>query len=100
MGLAIVQRIIDWQGGKIWFEDVAGDNGVVFRFTWNKSPQDMPADDDSSDGEQAAEAAKAAHASDHGSDCDHDHAHADSHTHDHAEECVGHNTMVLEKEDA
>jgi len=100
MGLAIVQRIIDWQGGKIWFEDVAGDNGVVFRFTWNKSPQDMPADDDSSGGEQAAEAAKAAHDSDHGSDCDHDHAHADSHTHDHAEECVGHNTMVLEKEDA
>jgi len=41
MGLAIVQRIIDWQGGKIWFHPAA-EGGVVFKFTWNKAPQDMP----------------------------------------------------------
>jgi len=42
MGLAIVQRIIDWQGGKIWFHDRAEGTGTVFRFTWNKQPPTMP----------------------------------------------------------
>ena len=42
MGLAIVQRIIDWQGGKIWFEDGPDGKGVVFRFTWNKKATEMP----------------------------------------------------------
>ena len=99
MGLAIVQRIIDWQGGKIWFENVEGASGVVFRFTWNKSPQDMPTDeDDLSDAasEQKPEQVEL----DHGPDCEHDHAHTHDHTHDHANECAGHNTMVLEKEEA
>jgi signal transduction histidine kinase len=100
MGLAIVQRIIDWQGGKIWFEDAAGENGVVFRFTWSKSPQDMPTDDDEladSSSEQQVQAVE----DDHGPDCQHNHEHADNHAHDHAEEeCVGHNTMILEKDEA
>ncbi|MGI9292291.1 MAG: sensor histidine kinase, partial [Gammaproteobacteria bacterium] len=42
MGLAIVQRITDWQGGKIWFEDNPAGQGVVFHFTWNKKPVEMP----------------------------------------------------------
>ena len=99
MGLAIVQRIIDWQGGKIWFEDVEGESGVVFRFTWNKSPQDMPSDEDDLSG-GASEHTHHAAAHDHGADCEHDHAHNHEHTHDYAEDCVGHNTMVLEKEEA
>ena len=99
MGLAIVQRIIDWQGGKIWFEDAEGESGVVFRFTWNKSPQDMPSDEDDSPG-GASEHTHHAAAHDHGEDCKHDHAHTHGHTHDHAEDCVGHNTMVLEKGEA
>ena len=41
MGLAIVQRIIDWQGGKVWFHPAA-EGGTVFKFIWNKAPQDMP----------------------------------------------------------
>jgi PAS domain S-box-containing protein len=45
MGLAIVQRIIDWQKGRIWFEDNPAGKGVVFKFTWNKTPQDMPTDE-------------------------------------------------------
>jgi len=99
MGLAIVQRIIDWQGGKIWFENVEGASGVVFRFTWNKSPQDMPTDeDDLSDA--ASEQKPEQMEQDHGPDCEHDHAHTHDHTHDHADECAGHNTMVLEKEEA
>jgi len=42
MGLAIVQRIIDWQGGKIWFEDGPDGKGTVFHFTWTKKPQKAP----------------------------------------------------------
>jgi PAS domain S-box-containing protein len=42
MGLAIVQRIIDWQGGKIWFEDNPAGKGVIFHFTWNKQPVETP----------------------------------------------------------
>lgn len=41
MGLAIVKRIIDWQGGRIWFHDRAGGSGTVFKFLWNKNP-DLP----------------------------------------------------------
>jgi signal transduction histidine kinase len=44
MGLAIVQRIIDWQGGEIWFEDGPNGVGVTFHFTWNKAAQDMPSE--------------------------------------------------------
>jgi PAS domain S-box-containing protein len=36
MGLAIVKRIIDWQGGRIWFHPGPGNRGTVFKFTWNK----------------------------------------------------------------
>jgi PAS domain S-box-containing protein len=38
MGLAIVKRIIDWQGGRIWFHAGPGDKGTVFKFIWNKIP--------------------------------------------------------------
>jgi len=40
MGLAIVQRIIDWQGGKVWFH-TAAEGGTIFKFVWKKTPQDM-----------------------------------------------------------
>jgi PAS domain S-box-containing protein len=42
MGLAIVKRIIDWQGGDIWFHEGPDGKGAVFKFTWNKAPRDMP----------------------------------------------------------
>ncbi len=42
MGLAIVKRIIDWQGGNIWFHAGPDGKGAVFKFGWNKAPQDMP----------------------------------------------------------
>jgi signal transduction histidine kinase len=42
MGLAIVQRIIDWQGGRIWFHPGPDDKGITFKFLWNKTPQEMP----------------------------------------------------------
>jgi PAS domain S-box-containing protein len=42
MGLAIVQRIIDWQGGKIWFEDGPDGKGTVFHFTWRKTAVQAP----------------------------------------------------------
>ena len=51
MGLAIVQRIIDWQGGRIWFEDGPNGKGVTFKFTWNKSPNEMPSEAEMSDGD-------------------------------------------------
>lgn len=34
MGLAIVSRVVDWQGGRIWHEPVPVGSGTVFRFEW------------------------------------------------------------------
>src|SRR5690606_37297111 len=36
MGLAIVKRIVAWQGGKVWFEPGPGGRGTVFKFEWLK----------------------------------------------------------------
>lgn len=36
MGLAIVSRIVEWQGGRVWFEPAANGRGTVFRFQWKK----------------------------------------------------------------
>jgi PAS domain S-box-containing protein len=36
MGLAIVKRIVEWQGGRIWFHGGPGNRGTVFKFTWKK----------------------------------------------------------------
>ncbi len=58
MGLAIVQRIITWQGGRIWFTNKPDGSGIVFKFIWQKRPQDMPEieeeDEDTSDDVQMA----------------------------------------------
>jgi len=40
MGLAIVKRIVEWQGGRIWFHGGPGGTGTVFKFTWKKVPRD------------------------------------------------------------
>ena len=36
MGLAIVKRIVEWQGGRVWFSPGRDGRGTVFRFTWPK----------------------------------------------------------------
>ena len=84
MGLAIVQRIIDWQGGRIWFQAGPGGKGVGFNFTWNKSPQDMPSDNDELPGADSQAPLHDTHDQTHG------HAH---------ESCHGHNTPKIEKDD-
>lgn len=37
MGLAIVNRIVHWQGGRVWFEPARGKRGTVFKFQWKKN---------------------------------------------------------------
>jgi PAS domain S-box-containing protein len=36
MGLAIVNRIVQWQRGRVWFESAPGGRGTVFKFQWKK----------------------------------------------------------------
>ena len=36
MGLAIVNRIVQWQGGRVWFEPAPAGRGTVFKFQWKK----------------------------------------------------------------
>jgi PAS domain S-box-containing protein len=36
MGLAIVSRIVQWQGGRVWFEPAPAGRGTVFKFQWKK----------------------------------------------------------------
>jgi signal transduction histidine kinase len=36
MGLAIVSRIVSWQGGRVWFDPVHGGRGTTFKFQWKK----------------------------------------------------------------
>jgi PAS domain S-box-containing protein len=38
MGLAIVKRIVDAQGGRIWFRPGRDGRGTVFKFTWKRRP--------------------------------------------------------------
>lgn len=40
MGLAIVNRIVRWQGGRVWFEPGAEGRGTVFKFEWCKQHPD------------------------------------------------------------
>ncbi len=42
MGLAIVNRIVQWQRGRVWFEAAPGGKGTVFKFQWKKQ-QPQPA---------------------------------------------------------
>jgi PAS domain S-box-containing protein len=37
MGLAIVNRIVQWQRGRVWFEPAPGGRGTVFKFQWKKN---------------------------------------------------------------
>ncbi|HJR69327.1 MAG TPA: ATP-binding protein [Gammaproteobacteria bacterium] len=37
MGLAIVNRIVQWQGGRVWFEPAPSGRGTVFKFQWKKN---------------------------------------------------------------
>jgi signal transduction histidine kinase len=43
MGLAIVNRIVQWQHGRVWFEPVPGGKGTIFKFQWNKTNPHAPA---------------------------------------------------------
>lgn len=36
MGLAIVNRIVQWQRGRVWFEPAPAGRGTVFKFHWKK----------------------------------------------------------------
>lgn len=38
MGLAIVKRIVESHGGRVWFKPGRGGRGTVFKFTWKRLP--------------------------------------------------------------
>lgn len=52
MGLAIVKRIVEWQGGRIWFHGGPGGAGTVFKFTWKKLPRDGATEGEAHDGHE------------------------------------------------
>ena len=43
MGLAIVKRIVEWQGGRVWFQPGPNGRGTVFKFTWNPAAASLAA---------------------------------------------------------
>lgn len=57
MGLAICKRIVESQGGRIWFEPGPGGKGTVFKFNWKKLPREGadPAEDNHDRGDQHRE---------------------------------------------
>ena len=44
MGLAIVSRIVESQGGRVWFEDGPDGRGAVFKFQWRRSSKTRDVD--------------------------------------------------------
>jgi PAS domain S-box-containing protein len=56
MGLAIVNRIVVWQGGRVWFEPAPGGRGTAFKFQWKKQSP-LPANVETVE-KKACEAAK------------------------------------------
>ena len=42
IGLAIVSRIVQWQGGRVWFEPAPQGRGTVFKFQWKKDARLAP----------------------------------------------------------
>lgn len=40
MGLAIVSRVVEWQGGRLWHEPPGTGTGTVFRFEWKAVDED------------------------------------------------------------
>lgn len=53
MGLAIVKRLVEWQGGRVWLHPAPGGTGTVFKFTWRKLPPDpaLAGSDEGHDGQ-------------------------------------------------
>ncbi len=43
MGLAMAKRIVEWQGGRIWYRPGRGGRGTVFKFTWQRLPEESEA---------------------------------------------------------
>jgi signal transduction histidine kinase len=41
IGLAIVSRIVEWQGGRVWFDPGPEGRGTVFNFQWQRSVPDQ-----------------------------------------------------------
>jgi signal transduction histidine kinase len=39
MGLAVVKKLVGWQGGRVWVESGPHGRGATFRFTWKKDWQ-------------------------------------------------------------
>jgi signal transduction histidine kinase len=39
IGLSVVKRIVEWQGGQVWVESEVG-RGATFRFLWPDSPRE------------------------------------------------------------
>jgi PAS domain S-box-containing protein len=54
MGLAIVSRIVEWQGGRVWHEPGPAGVGTVFKFVWKAQAAEAVDSSQDMDGSRAA----------------------------------------------
>jgi signal transduction histidine kinase len=42
LGMSIIKKLVEWQGGRVWIVSAAGERGTAIHFLWPKESQEKP----------------------------------------------------------